>query len=1477
MDFNGDGKDDIMLIKDGNCEIMTFTDLQTAKRIYFGGFPTKWHHLFFGDFNGDGKTDLLTRTDKSNNNAPWFKAISTGSGWVETPFTFSKVPDINAAYFNDQLLISDYNNDGKTDIGHCWNYWDGPNYRSKVDMYYSKGDNFYSEQYLFNNRIMPDPKYIFTFDSNGDGRPEILNSQSYTQPKELLYIKKEGKERLLNNVKNGVDHDLEYVYKRMTQTSNFYTRGSITNFPLNNVQMPINLVSEFKSENGIGGFTSTTFRYEEAKFHREGKAFLGFKIIKSTNSATGFRTESENEFNPTYHVTLPKKVSKYLNSNNTLLNEVTNTNEIVIYPSTKRFWSRVNSTYENRTFEGQFESSSFTYDIYGNTTNASINTNNVETKVIASQYGQFGTPIPAKLTSETITNTRSGQTAYSYTTNYGYNTLGQLTSKTDFSGLAKQVVTTFGYSPLGNQTSTTISPASMTVRTNSQVYDSKGRFVISSTNPLNQTSTYVNDVRWGKPTSVTDLTGIIITSTYDPFGRLLTNYDPQRGITVSTSYVWDINNVTGTIHKKSSSHPGRPDEILWYDVVDRVKRKDVQLFGNSWSSQFTTYDSRGNVATSTLPYKSGESVLTSTNTYDIYNRLATVSNTIGTTSYVYSYNSGNLTSTVTNPANQIKSTVTDPAGRMISATDYGGTLNYTYYSHGKVKDVLQGSTVLTASNYDIYARQTQLVDINAGTTQYTTDALGQIKTMITATNQTMVYDYDIIGRKTYYGRPEGSTSYTYYPSGSGGAINQLNSVTTYGSKTENYYYDTYGRISSKVETVDGVVHTTSFTYNIYDDVLSQTYPSGFVCNYSYDGNGYINNIKNGNNTVTLYTQTSTNGLGNTTGYSMGNGKSSSVSYYFGTPTNYTTTGLQNLVMSWNYQTGNLFSRFDGLKNKTEYFTYDNLNRLLSSSGIGLATLTNTYSPSGNVLSKTDVGTYTYSPTKINAVTQVTNGPGNIPTNTQDVVYTSFYQPLNIIEGINRIDFTYAADDQRIKSVRQQNNIVVNTRYYFGDYEKDITSGTIRHMHYILTPSGLSCIVERIGTTDTYHYTYTDHLGSILTVTNSSGVLEYEQNFDAWGRNRNATTWAYTSITTLPLWLYRGFTGHEHLPEFRLINMNGRLYDPIVGRMLSPDNNVQMPDNTQNYNRYSYALNNPLKYTDPDGEEIITLASIGIAMLISAATYTAVHLVTHEGSFDGWNWGAFAGAVVAGGVGGFVSPALTAAGVGGFANGAITGAASGFAGSLTGGLINKERGKELWTKVALGVGIGAVIGGVVEGVKASIDKRNFWNGSKITNTTVIIDQSIPPITQVGDNNCLPTSGAAVDQSLGGGLTQETARGWFPGTNAQDDPLNPRNFWKKFTEETGCQTNVGVGSPERAKAIADAMQKGYRVNFGMVESNAKVGHSYVMDKITSTTRLKVNGISTTKLYYSAMNSSHGGFNTFSFKQIASANSITFINPF
>ena len=84
------------------------------------------------------------------------------------------------------------------------------------------------------------------------------------------------------------------------------------------------------------------------------------------------------------------------------------------------------------------------------------------------------------------------------------------------------------------------------------------------------------------------------------------------------------------------------------------------------------------------------------------------------------------------------------------------------------------------------------------------------------------------------------------------------------------------------------------------------------------------------------------------------------------------------------------------------------------------------------------------------------------------------------------------------------------------------------------------------------------------------------------------------MTLNTIGLHRGYTEHEMLNEFDIINMNGRLYDPVLGRFFSPDNYVQMPDNSQSFNRYSYCLNNPLKYTDPSGDfwNLIIGAAIG---------------------------------------------------------------------------------------------------------------------------------------------------------------------------------------------------------------------------------------------------------------------------------------------
>ena len=107
----------------------------------------------------------------------------------------------------------------------------------------------------------------------------------------------------------------------------------------------------------------------------------------------------------------------------------------------------------------------------------------------------------------------------------------------------------------------------------------------------------------------------------------------------------------------------------------------------------------------------------------------------------------------------------------------------------------------------------------------------------------------------------------------------------------------------------------------------------------------------------------------------------------------------------------------------------------------------------------------------------------------------------------------------------------------------------------------------------------DHLGSINTITDADRNIIEQRSFDAFGRVRQAD-WGNT-LALLSSPITRGYTGHENI-GLGLVHMNGRVYDPDLGRFLSPDPYIQAPKNLQSYNRYAYVINNPLSYTDPSG-------------------------------------------------------------------------------------------------------------------------------------------------------------------------------------------------------------------------------------------------------------------------------------------------------
>ena len=145
-------------------------------------------------------------------------------------------------------------------------------------------------------------------------------------------------------------------------------------------------------------------------------------------------------------------------------------------------------------------------------------------------------------------------------------------------------------------------------------------------------------------------------------------------------------------------------------------------------------------------------------------------------------------------------------------------------------------------------------------------------------------------------------------------------------------------------------------------------------------------------------------------------------------------------------------------------------------------------------------------------------------------------------------FIYNADRKRAKMDITENGTTILTRWYAGDsYMKETASSVTKEYTYLGGDaySAPVAAVTQNGTT-TYYYLLRDHLGNITHQVNTSNSLVAEYSFDAWGRRRNASDWSYDLSSQPDLFAGRGFTSHEPLPWFNLINMNGRMYDPLVG-------------------------------------------------------------------------------------------------------------------------------------------------------------------------------------------------------------------------------------------------------------------------------------------------------------------------------------------
>jgi RHS repeat-associated protein len=219
------------------------------------------------------------------------------------------------------------------------------------------------------------------------------------------------------------------------------------------------------------------------------------------------------------------------------------------------------------------------------------------------------------------------------------------------------------------------------------------------------------------------------------------------------------------------------------------------------------------------------------------------------------------------------------------------------------------------------------------------------------------------------------------------------------------------------------------------------------------------------------------------------------------------------------------------------------------------------------VSPTPTHTPSPTPTGSTPLPSATSTPTQTATPTQMLTPTFTLTPTQPpVTAFSSADFTYDGDGKRVKSILTTN--LGSTTTFFVGTHYEVTGSTVTKYYY----AGTQRIAMRKD--GELFYLIGDHLGSTSIVTDDAGQVVSETRYTAWGEVR------YNSGVTPTDYTYTG--QYSYTADFGLMFYNARWYDPYLNHMTQPDSIVPDPHNSQDYDRYSYVRNNPLRYTDPSG-------------------------------------------------------------------------------------------------------------------------------------------------------------------------------------------------------------------------------------------------------------------------------------------------------
>jgi len=845
-------------------------------------------------------------------------------------------------------------------------------------------------------------------------------------------------------------------------------------------------------------------------------------------------------------------------------------------------------------------------------------------------------PSSVTISSDAAANNVLRQTLYQY-----FGSTGNLQQKSELVCPGNYAVTQYTYDNYGNPQTTT-DPMSLVTTVN---YESTATYPVRKyTGTL--TNGFQYDPRSGSLLFSTNEQGLVTANSYDTLLRptnsatstaangaaTLTRSQHQyslNGISGSTSF-----NCVHSLQNDPAASGGYHETWTYLDGLGRVIQiRDQSETNGQFRVSDVFYDQRGNVMAQSWPFFStGTSYGVYSGNFDstyatfdaigrphafypfasiplssgVLTAYPTPStgdsgSAVGPTTVTFNDGNNPWAVTVTDARNKVHKYFLDAFGRTNQIVEVTATTNYTttlaYNPVGDLTNITDSAGNKIAMFFDLVGQCVAVADPDMGFWQYGYDLDGRQKTQTDAKGQQIRSFYtDPAGRLT---RREGwnaagqlvSTNTWTYDSSGGDSAYTVDSGQVYqitdDQGWQKFSYDPRNRTIKSVRYLskNGNTYTNQFAFDDADRLTATAYPNGgpLVTNV-FDAGQHLLQVRSGS--TNFYTAKGFNALNQLNGITFGNGVATTLGYYgisrrLQQITTANAVNVQSLAYSYD-AVGNVLNVVDGV-----YFgsasagissaNYDDLNRLMTATWTGYGMKNYGYNSIGNVLTNGESGpsSYVYGTVRPHAV-RTANGMwftydlnGNVVFRSGQRLDYDVNNRLWRVINTNGLVTTFgcAADGSRLWELSGTNALQV---WIDGTYEEK--QGQI--LFHVYAGGRQIATFDKTGT-NVFQYYHSDNLTSTSIQTDQNGNEIQNYGYSAFGQSR------YTQSSTV-FKVSRRYTGQVLDDATGLYYYNARYYDPVLARFTQPDDRIPNLFDPQSYNRYSYCVNNPLRYTDPSG-------------------------------------------------------------------------------------------------------------------------------------------------------------------------------------------------------------------------------------------------------------------------------------------------------